>query len=44
MFINEPRPDVCECGCEVDLHDDPSQAGEARCPNCVVICEWLVDA
>ena len=38
-LLNEVRDDVCECGCEVELHDEP--VGEVvPCPNCCVDCLW----
>lgn len=37
MWVNEVRAEICECGCETEIHDVDT-AG-VHCANCGVDCD-----
>lgn len=39
QWINEVRSEICECGCEVALHEIKGMT--VVCPNCTVECAYL---
>ena len=39
VWINDTRAEVCECGCDANLHD-LLKDGTIHCANCTIDCDW----